>query len=77
MHRTTLAFAAVVAATLLTGCATSPDQFNTSVNNTVQDVNTAATGAVSIVTDVVKALLAITQPVESVVTTVTGISFSK
>lgn len=61
-----------LAASLLAGCASfpQPGQFNTSVNNTVQDVNIAATGAVSIVTDIVKAVLAIGQPITSVLATI-------
>jgi hypothetical protein len=57
---------------MLSACASFPQagQFNQSVNNTVQDVNIAATGAVSIVTDVLKALLSIGQPIMSVLNAV-------
>jgi hypothetical protein len=73
MHRMknlVLAFALCVP---LAACATSPDQFATNVNNVVSDTQAVTTGAVSIVADIAKALLAVTQPITSVINSIEGV----
>lgn len=52
----------------LAGCASAPNpaQFQTSVNNTVQDVAITTKGAVSIVADILTAVMNIGQPIVSI-----------
>lgn len=51
--------AALVFAFTLTGCATDPAQFSQSVNNAVENIQTASVASVSIGTNIVKAVLAL------------------
>ena len=60
---------AAVAALSLSGCATNPDQFADSVNSAVENTHTAAVATVTIATEILRAVLAIYQPVRDVIPT--------
>lgn len=62
--------AALVCVTALGGCASfaqSPASVQGNVSAAVTDTQTVATGAVTIATDIAKALLAITAPITQIV----------
>lgn len=59
-------FAAVALCVALSGCATQPDQFRQGVANAVENTQTAAVATVSIGTELVKAIIALYQPVTDV-----------
>ena len=61
-----LMIAATVAVSLA-GCATNPDQFAMSANNAVDNVETAAVATVNIGTALIRAILALHQPVRDTV----------
>lgn len=50
----------------LAGCATAPQDFQQHMNNAVDNVGIVGDGAVSIATEIAKAVLAIAQPVTSI-----------
>lgn len=66
MKRILLASVSLVA---LSGCATNPDQFAQSVDGVVRNTETAATATVTIAMEVLRAVLAIYQPVRDVIPT--------
>jgi hypothetical protein len=62
---------AAVACLALSGCATDPGQFSNSVNNAVDNAHTAAVATVTIGTELIRAILALYQPVTDVIHVVT------
>jgi hypothetical protein len=60
-------FLAAVACLALSGCATDPSQFSQSINNAVDNTHTAAVATVTIGTELVRAILALYQPVTDVI----------
>jgi len=62
--------AACVLVVGLGGCANDPSLFQQHMNNAVDDVHIVGVGTVSIVTDVVKAVLSILTPITSILSAV-------